>query len=193
MKKNLMKTLALTLAVASLSVAAISFAACGETDVSGTYKYSMDADDVAGNLYNNGFLVAVSATQENTLVLDATTMTYTLTKEVTAPANSVDLKYVFTGTYTNDGYEVTLSKATDCTFDEAWGDFIATGYLKNTSGQASKGDMANSSGDTMNDPLLYFSTPYWNYGATDGNQETKVTVNTDGSFTYVITGSSDDE
>ena len=189
------KNIALLLAMALMMTAVLT--ACGPktTDVSGTYTYTISKDDGAGNYYLNGFVAAGGGHMENTLVLNSD-KTYTLTKKLISDDSGemqygVELLYVFTGTYTNEGTTVTLSKAQDCEFSEEWGLFLTTGEFTNCAGKASHGDVVANWGNDPVDPLDMFASPYY---AVSSNAEVKVNVDASANtYSYAQAGSSDDD
>ena len=116
MKKNVAKVLALILAVVSC-IGLMS--SCSAPSVAGTYTFTVDPTDVAGNSQHSAFLADAVPSQVNTLVLNEDG-TYSFIDELTmstepAPtmaleiATSIDIK----GTYTLEGDKLTLTPDID--------------------------------------------------------------------------------
>ena len=181
----------LAFALALLMVCALT--ACGgggSKSVAGTYTVTMDAEECANNLVHNGYLAASVPTEVNTLVLNDDN-TYTYTTHITTEKNGVELKYVFTGTYTNTDAEVTLEAPTDCEFSEVWGAFTDYGFL-NSSGKHSEGAVVQCKAESGHKPLEMFLTPY--LIDSDETGDVKVTLDADNATcTYSSVASSDDD
>lgn len=169
--------------------------ACG-SNVAGTYTYSPDPTDVAGNSQHSAFLADGVPSQTNTLVLNKDN-TYSLEKKIDEDAIHLDIDY--TGTYTVEKGVVTLSVPTDVVWNLDWGQFIEMEYFPGLiAGQLSKGDVKIDCGrSSMNylggghEPQNTFLTPY--YVDSEKTGEVSVTVNKDGSFAYVAAASSEDD
>lgn len=181
------KRLTVVAICAALMVGAIiAFGACGNT-VAGTYTFEALAEDCNGNMSHNGYLSASAAYQVNTLVLGEDD-TYTLTKDTKTDGESgIEMKYIFTGTYTYDGNTVTLSAPTDVEWTENWSHFTNYGFV-NTQGKYSEGDTTvncktGEAVDGSHDPRNFFNGPY--YVDSTSNTSQTVTVDTEnGTFSY---------
>ncbi len=168
------------------------------------YTLYLTKEDLAGNTYHNGFVSAVGMTEMNTVVLkDDGTYEYTkLLGTVNENGEAVEIEsdrgtlyysvcYVYTGTYTRDGDQVTLNVPTECVFAEDWGSLSTAGYLVNSEGTASKGDMVNDKDTEAHDPMANFSTETYKFG--EEIVAVSITVNADGTFSYNAVASSDDD
>lgn len=181
----------LTLSIMFLLFAGVFLVSCGgKSKVSGKYTIEFSKEEVAGNLFHNGFMVAIGATQENTLVLNDD-FTYEYTKHVsqvedrTTPVNVI---FRFTGKYTAKKDQVTLEVPEDVEFSAVWGTLSA--YLTEFEGVLSKGDKLPES-EGVN-PLFYFGTEFYIFYETEPVSKT-VTVNKDGSYTYNEIANPEDE
>ena len=165
-----------------------------------TYHIYFSTADLAGVTDNNGFVSGCALTECNTLVLkDDGTYEYTkLMGTVDAEGNVLEpetgsyaMRYVFTGTYAQEGDQVTLNVPAECVFSENWGPLVGMGYMKNSEGTATNGDRVSNYEGTDYDPMDNFGTPVYKFGGHDA--PVSVTVNADGTFSYNAVASSDDD
>ena len=196
MKKNVAKVLALILAVVSCIGL---MTACSAPSVAGTYTFTVDPTDVAGNSQHSAFLADAVPSQVNTLVLNEDG-TYSLTKKL--DEDSIHINIEFTGTYTFKDSDVTLAAPTDVIWDVDWGQFIEMGFFPGVlKGQLSKGDTGIMCGRIIqpdnsigggHDPKNMFLTPYYLDSEKTGTQD--ITVNKGSkTFTYAVEASSEDD
>ena len=201
------------IAVVAMAFSALTLASCEEkgskeSAVNGTYTMELSAEQCAGNLYASGFMDSLQASETNTLVL--TDGNYTLTKHVKTPETitstdpttgesttitpGIDIKCVFTGTYTLDGEVIVLSKAADCEFDAKYGIYVTLGLgFTDSKGKASDGDMFKGYGTWEDDPLDMFPGEFIAH-ANGFNEEVRVEVDsTNKSYKLVKAASSDDD
>lgn len=169
------------------------------------YTIFFSAEEMAGTTDLNGFLSAQGMTELNTLVLKDDG-TYELTKLVGTlndehvPADiemdgqtlrATTVTYVYTGTYTRNGDQVTLNIPDECVFSEDWGALADLGFLTNSKGTATAGDRVVNYEGTNYDPMDNFGSPVYKFAGHDA--PVNVTVNADGTYTYNAVASSDDE
>ncbi|NOU82745.1 hypothetical protein GC101_28175 [Paenibacillus sp. LMG 31459] len=179
------------MAIVMIATLALGLAACGggSKDISGTYSIDYTTEQLSGNLSNNGYLVAVNATQKNTLVLNKDG-NYEYTKVVSGETAKVALTYKFTGSYSNEGTAVTLKVPTDVEFNEDWGQLQEAGKT-NSDGKASEGATVQKAEGVSIEPSKFFSSPYY---AESEAKDVAMTVDTDNAtFTFAEATSSDDE
>ena len=168
------------------------------------YTHYYATEDLAGITDLNGFIAGSGMTEMNTLVLkDDGTYEYTKLlgtvlengeveeRETENGAMRYEVRYVYTGTYTQDGDQVTLNIPDECVFSEDWGVLDSLGYLKSSSGVASNGDRVTNYEGTDYDPWDNFGTPVYKFGG--HGAPVSITVNADGTFTYNAAASSDDD
>ncbi len=190
--------------LASLLLVLVLALSCCAALAEETYTLYLTKEDLAGNTYHNGFVSAVGMTEMNTVVLkDDGTYEYTkLLGTVNENGEAVEMEsdkgamffkvcYVYTGTYTRDGDQVTLDVPTECVFAEDWGSLSAAGYLVNSEGTASNGDLVNDKDTEAHDPMANFSTQVYKFG--EEIVAVSITVNADGTFSYNAVASSDDD
>ena len=190
---------------ATLLLALVLTTACCAALADSTYTIFFPAEELAGTTDLNGFLSAQAMTQLNTLVLKDDG-TYELTKlvgtlnEEHVPADiemdgqalrATTVTYLYTGTYTQDGDQVTLNIPDECVFSEDWGALADGGYLNNSEGTATNGDRVVNYEGTDYDPMDNFGSPVYKFAGHDA--AVNVTVNADGTFTYNAVASSDDD
>ncbi len=193
MKKFAALILVLVLALAAVSALADS-----------TYIHNFAAEELAGTTDMNGFVSALALTERNTLVLkDDGTYEYTKLMAYIDDAGEVievtsengpmrfEIRYLYTGTYTQDGDQVTLNIPDECVFTEDWGVLVAGGYMKNSEGKASEGARVTNYEGTDYDPMDNFGSQVYKFVGHDA--PVSVTVNADGTFTYNAVASSDDD
>lgn len=174
---------------------------CGAkgSGIAGTYKYQISPEQLEGQTSHNGFISALGASQINTLVLNDDG-TYEYTKQIVVlndsgkvDSNGINLTHKFTGKYTSEDFVVTLESPEDNEFDENWASLSETGYLLNSSGKASAGDLVQVKEDEFHKPLDLFLTEYY-LDSEKHDSSVVVTVDKETStFTYNETKSSDDE
>ena len=192
MKKFAALILALVLALAAVSALAES-----------TYIHNFAAEELAGTTDMNGFVSALALTERNTVVLkDDGTYEYTKLMAYINEAGEVievesengtmrfEIRYTYTGTYTQDGDQVTLNVPDECVFSEDWGVLVAGGYMKNSEGKASEGARVVNYEGTDFDPMDNFGSQVYKFVAHDAPGS--ITVNADGTFNYTAVASSDD-
>ena len=189
---------------AALILALVLALSCCAALAESTYIHTFTAEELAGNTDMNGFVSALALTERNTLVLkDDGTYEYTKLMayideageviEVTSENGTMrfEIRYVYTGTYTQDGDQVTLNVPNDCTFSEDWGVLVDGGYMKNSAGKASEGARVTNYEGTDYDPMDNFGSQVYKFVGHDA--PVNVTVNADGTFTYNAVASSDDD
>ncbi len=179
--------------------------ACCAALADSQYTIFFSAEEMAGTTDLNGFLSAQGMTELNTLVLKDDG-TYELTKLVGTlndehvPADiemdgqtlrATTVTYVYTGTYTRNGDQVTLNIPDECVFSEDWGALADMGFLTNSKGTATAGDRVVNYEGTNYDPMDNFGSPVYKFAGHDA--PVNVTVNADGTYTYNAVASSDDE
>ncbi len=193
MKKFTAMILALVLALTVVSALAES-----------TYIHTFAAEELAGNTDMNGFVSALALTERNTLVLkDDGTYEYTKLMAYINDAGEVieatnengtmrfEIRYTYTGTYTQDGDQVTLNVPDECVFAEDWGVLVDGGYMKNSEGKASEGARVTNYEGTDFDPMDNFGSQVYKFVGHDA--PVSVTVNADGTSSYNAVASSDDD
>ena len=189
-----------------LSVSCIAFADEDAAEETEGLVYTCDfaAEDLAGTTDMNGFVSALALTERNTIVLREDG-TYTYTKlmayidengEAVAMESEngtmfVKICYVYTGTYTQEGDQVTLNVPEECEFSEDWGALVDLGYMKNSEGKATEGDRVVNYEGTDYDPMDNFDSQVYKFVGHDA--PVSVTVAEDGTFTYNEVASSDDD
>lgn len=161
------------------------------------YTCTFEAKDVSGNTDYGQKTEGVKLSAVNTLVLnDDGTYEYTkLTGTLDEEGNpykyksggkvygTFEMRYVFTGTYTQEEQKVTLEPPDDCTFTENWGNLAGSAGMVNSSGTASAGDRVHSMEGMDEDPLDYFEGFYYWHGGHENS--VTVTIHPDsGTFTY---------
>lgn len=189
---------------AALILALVLALSCCAALAESTYIHTFTAEELAGNTDMNGFVSALALTERNTLVLkDDGTYEYTKLMayideageviEVTSENGTMrfEIRYVYTGTYTQDGDQVTLNVPDDCEFSEDWGVLVDGGYMKNSAGKASEGARVTNYEGTDYDPMDNFGSQVYKFVGHDA--PVNVTVNADGTFTYNAVASSDDD
>ena len=191
MKKIAALVLALVLTLACVSVLAED----------AVYSCFYTTEKLAGETDFNGFVTGCGLSEYNAIVLkDDGTYEYTkLIGTVDAEGTILEpeggsyvIRYVFTGTYTKDGDQVTLNVPEECVFSEDWGPLVPLGYMHNCEGSASNGDRVSNYDETQSfDPLDCFSHPLYKFDGHD--TPVSITVNADGSYTYNVAASSDDD
>jgi len=188
MKKSVIIVLALTLVFAAMLTSCAS--------VAGTYTFTPAMEDVAANTQHQAFLADGVPSQLNTLKLEKDG-TYTLEKKV--DEDRIHLTATFYGTYTEEKGVVTLKVPTDVSWDFDWGQFIDMEYFPGVlKGQLSKGDVKIDCGRNSfnymgggHEPTYMFMTPYLMDSETTG--DVQITLNKDGTYSYVEVASSEDE
>ncbi len=193
-EKNIMKK-TITLILALVMLCSVMLTGCGN-NVAGTYTFTPNAADVATNTQHAAFLADGVPSQVNTLILDKDG-NYSLEKKV--DEDTIHLDITFTGAYTVKDGTVTLAVPTDAIWNVDWGTFIEQEYFSGVAaGQLSKGDekidCGRNSGNYMgggHNPLFLFTTPYFLDSEETG--EVNVTLNKDGTFSYVEAASTEDD
>ena len=193
MKKFAALILALVLALAAVSALAES-----------VYTIYYTTEDLAGVTDMNGFVSGSAMTEMNTIVLkDDGTYEYTKLLGTVNEAGEIveaemdgnklryEIRYVFTGTYTQDGDQVTLNVADSCVFSEDWGPLVPLGYMSNSEGSSANGDRVHNYEGTDYDPMDNFSAPVYKFAGHDS--PVSITVKADGTFSYNAAASSDDD
>ena len=183
--------------IAILTLIAILTACSSAFAASGTYTAYFTTEDMSGSCAHSGFIAGVGASEKNTLVLNEDG-TYEYTKFVSKfdenqepIEGALALRFVFTGSYEEDGNTITLKVPTECVFSEDWASLAAAGYFMNSEGKASEGDIVQCKETQTHDPMLIFPGPL--YQDADELVDVVVTINTDGTFTYNAVASSDDD
>ena len=203
MKKITALLLVLVLAMTLSCVSALADDAAPAEE--GTaYTHAFTAEELAGTTDMNGFVSALALTELNTVVLkDDGTYEYTKLMaylnedgeviEVTSENGTMrfEIRYVYTGTYTQEGDQVTLNVPEECVFAEDWGVLVDGGYMKNSEGKASEGDRVVNYEGTDFDPLDNFGSQVYKFVGHDDS--VSITVNEDGTFNYNEVASSDDD
>lgn len=191
-----------------LSLSCVAFAtedAAPAEEVEGTvYTCAFTIEELAGNTDMNGFVSASPMTELNTIVLkDDGTYEYTkllatlnedgevVEIETNEATLRYEIRYVYTGTYTQEGDQVTLNVPEECEFSEDWGVLVELGYMSNSEGKASEGDRVVNYEGTDYDPMDNFGSQVYKFVGHD--EPVSVTVNEDGTFTYNEVASSDDD
>ena len=191
--------------IVTLLLALVLTTACCAALADSTYTIFFPAEELAGTTEMNGFVSAMGMTELNTLILKDDG-TYELTKllgtldeahEVVGfeaegtPVPGVEVCYVYTGAYTQDGDQVTLNIPDECVFSENWSVLVDSGYMSNSAGTASNGDRVVNYEGTDFDPMDNFGGPVYKFYGHD--TAINVTVNADGTYTYNAVASSDDD
>ena len=189
---------------AALILALVLALSCCAALAESTYIHTFTAEELAGTTDMNGFVSALALTERNTLVLkDDGTYEYTKLMAYIDEAGEVlevtnengtmrfEIRYVYTGTYTQDGDQVTLNVPDDCEFLEDWGILTTMGYMSNSEGKASEGARVTNYEGTDFDPMDNFGSQVYKFVGHD--TAVVITVNADGTFTYNAVASSDDD
>lgn len=168
------------------------------------YTCFFTAEELAGSTDMNGFVAASPMTELNTVELkDDGTYVYTKllatldenfeVAEIATEQAALryEIRYVYTGTYTRDGDQVTLNVPDDCEFLEDWGILTTMGYMSNSEGKASEGARVTNYEGTDFDPMDNFGSQVYKFVGHDA--AVVITVNADGTFTYNAVASSDDD
>ena len=142
---------------AALILALVLALSCAAALAESTYTIYYATEDLAGVTDMNGFVSGSAMTEMNTLVLkDDGTYEYTKLLgtvneageivEVEMDGNKLryEIRYVFTGAYTQDGDQVTLNVADTCVFSEDWGPLVPLGYMSNSEGSSANGDRVHN-------------------------------------------------
>ena len=190
--------------IAALVLALVLALSCVSALADAVYTHFFTAEELAGTTDMNGFVAASPMTELNTIELkDDGTYVYTKLMatldenfEVAEIATEqaalrYEIRYVYTGTYTQDGDQVTLNVPDDCDFIEDWGVLTTMGYMSNSQGKASEGARVQNYEGTDFDPMDNFGSQVYKFVGHDTS--VTVTVNADGTFTYNAVASSDDE
>ncbi|MBQ8161829.1 MAG: hypothetical protein IJ083_13945 [Clostridia bacterium] len=188
----------------ALSLALVLTLSCVSALADAAYTHFFTGEDLAGNTDMNGFVSASPMTELNTVVLkDDGTYEYTkllatmdengevVEIETEQAALRYEIRYVYVGTYTKDGDQVTLNVPEDCDFVEDWGVLSVMGYTSNSEGKASEGARVVNYEGTDYDPMDNFSSAVYKFDGHD--TPVSITVNADGTFTYNAVASSDDD
>ena len=189
---------------AALILALVLALSCCAALAESTYIHFFTIEELAGNTDMNGFVSASPMTELNTIELkDDGTYVYTkllatldenfeVVEIATEQATlRYEIRYVYTGTYTQDGDQVTLNVPDDCEFLEDWGILTTMGYMNNSEGKASEGARVHNYEGTDYDPMDNFGSQVYKFVGHDA--PVNVTVNSDGTFTYNAVASSDDD
>ena len=203
MKKITALLLVLALAM-TLTCAALADDAAPAEGEGTAYTHAFAAEELAGTTDMNGFVSALALTELNTVILkDDGTYEYTKLMaylnedgeviEVTSENGTMrfEIRYVYTGTYTQEGDQVTMNVPEECVFLEDWGVLVDAGYMKNSEGKASEGDRVVNYEGTDYDPMDNFGSQVYKFVGHD--DPVSLTVNEDGTFTYNEVASSDDD
>ncbi len=190
--------------IAALILALVLALSCAAALADTAYTHAFTAEELAGTTDMNGFVSALALTELNTIVLkDDGTYEYTKLMayigengevvEVTNENGTMrfEIRYTYTGTYTQDGDQVTLNVPDECVFSEDWGVLVDGGYMKNSEGKASEGARVTNYEGTDYDPMDNFDSEVYKFVGHDA--PVNVTVNADGTFTYNAVASSDDD
>ena len=191
--------------IIALVLSLVMMSLCCAALADSTYTCFFGLEDLAGTTDRNGFIVSQPMSEVNTIVLkDDGTYEYTKllgtlneelvpadveTEEMTLKA--VALVYVYTGTYTIDGDQVTLDLPNECVFSENWGSLYEMGYMSNSEGKASEGARVHNYEGVDFDPMDNFSAKVYKFDGHD--TPVSVTINADGTFTYNAAANSDDD
>ena len=188
----------------ALILALVLGLSCAAALAEATYTCYYTTEALAGVTDNNGFVTGSGMTEMNTLVLkDDGTYEYTKllgtvgedgeVKELETENGTMrfEIRYTYTGTYTQEGDQVTLNVADECDFSEDWGVLVDYGYMQNSEGKASEGGRVTNYEGTDYDPMDNFGSPVYKFAGHDA--PVSVTVNADGTFTYNAVASSDDD
>ena len=203
MKKITALLLVLALAM-TLTCAALADDAAPAEEEGTAYTHAFTAEELAGTTDMNGFVSALALTELNTVILkDDGTYEYTKLMaylnedgeviEVTSENGTMrfEIRYVYTGTYTQAGDQVTMNVPEECVFLEDWGVLVDAGYMKNSEGKASEGDRVVNYEGTDYDPMDNFGSQVYKFVGHD--DPVSLTVNEDGTFNYNEVASSDDD
>ena len=203
MKKITALLLVLALAM-TLTCAALADDAAPAEEEGTAYTHAFTAEELAGTTDMNGFVSALALTELNTVILkDDGTYEYTKLMaylnedgeviEVTSENGTMrfEIRYVYTGTYTQEGDQVTMNVPEECVFLEDWGVLVDAGYMKNSEGKASEGDRVVNYEGTDYDPMDNFGSQVYKFVGHD--DPVSLTVNEDGTFNYNEVASSDDD
>ena len=190
----------------ALILALILALSCVAALADDTFQIFYSTEDLAGITDMNGFFSGVGLSEKNVLTLKDDG-TYEYIKFVAITGADVDvaavisgeaeteqgyvLYYIYTGTYTREGDQVTLDAPATCEFKEDWGPLVEMGYMKNSGGTAANGDRVCNYEGTDFDPLDNFSNAVYKFEGHDA--PVSVTVNADGTFSYNAAASSDDD
>ena len=190
--------------IAALVLALVLALTCVSALADAAYTHFFTAEELAGSTDMNGFVAASPMTELNTVELkDDGTYVYTKllatldeNHEVVELATEnaavrYEIRYVYTGTYTREGDQVTLNVPDDCEFLEDWGVLVTLGYMNNSEGKASEGARVTNYEGTDYDPMDNFDSEVYKFVGHDA--PVNVTVNADGTFTYNAVASSDDD
>ena len=191
--------------LAALFLALVMLTACVSAMADSAYTHFFPAEEMAGNTDLNGFLSAQAMTELNTLELkDDGTYVYTkligTLDENYVPVNieqdgqelrATTVTYIYNGTYTQDGDQVTLNIPDECVFSEDWGALYDMGFLQNSAGTASAGDRVVNYEGTDYDPWDNFDSQMYKFAGHDA--PVSVTLNADGTFTYNAVANDDDD
>lgn len=204
MKKLTALLLILALVLAAFCTSALADGEETPAEEGLAYTHAFAAEELAGTTDMNGFVSALALTELNTIVLKEDG-TYKYTKlmayidengevmevEFENGTMRFEIRYVYTGTFTQDGDQVTLDVPEECEFLEDWGMLVDAGYMKNSSGLASEGTRVVNYEGTDYDPMDNFGSQVYKFAGHD--EPVSVTVNEDGTFTYNEVASSDDD
>ena len=190
--------------IAALVLALVLALTCVSAMADAVYTHFFAAEELAGTTDMNGFVAASPMTELNTIELkDDGTYVYTKLLATLDENHEVveletengtlryEIRYVYTGTYTQDGDQVTLNVPDDCEFIEDWGILTEMGYMSNSEGKASEGDRVTNYEGTDFDPMDNFGSQVYKFVGHD--VPVTITVNADGTFTYNAVASSDDD
>ena len=187
---------------AAIILALVLALSCCAALAESTYHIYFTTEDLAGTTDMNGFVSGCALTEYNALLLkDDGTYEYTkLLGTVDEEGNVVEgesgvyaMKYVYTGTFTQDGDQVTLNVPDEVVFSEDWGPLVAMGYMSNSEGTGTNGDMVQNYEGVVSDPWDNFGTQVYKFDPATRSNPVAVTVNEDGTFTYNAVASSDDD
>ena len=183
--------------IAIVTLVAMLTACCSAFAASGTYTAYFSTEDMSGSCAHSGFIVGVGASEKNTLVLNEDG-TYEYTKLVSKFDENLEpvegalaLRFVYTGSYEEDGSTITLKVPAECVFSEDWASLKDAGYFMNSEGKASAGDIVQCKENQTHDPMMIFPGPLYQDAAE--LVDVVVTINADGTFTYNAVASSDDD
>ena len=188
----------------ALALTLVLALSCAAALADTTYTKYFTTEDLAGITDNNGFVSGSAMTELNTIVLkDDGTYEYTkllgtvseegeiFEAEMEGTQLRYEIRYTFTGTYTQEDNTVTLNVADECVFSEDWGPLVPLGYMTNSEGTASNGDRVHNYEGTDFDPMDNFSSPVYKFAGHDS--PVSVTISAEGTFTYNAAASSDDD
>ena len=192
--------------IAALVLALILALSCISALAEETFQVFYSTEDLAGITEMNGFFSGVGLSEKNVLTLkddgayeyikfvaitDADVDVAAVIRGEAETEQGYALYYIYTGTYTREGDQVTLNVPETCEFSECWGPLVEMGYMKNSGGTSANGDRVCNYEGTDFDPMDNFSDPVYKFIGHD--TPVSITLKADGTFSYNVAASSDDD